>query len=71
MKKLQSVRYSHWTNNKQWGDYDSGSYNNSRVVCVGTIGTSYNKSMVSRFKVDTPAQADNNSFGILVDSSDG
>ena len=37
----------------------------------GTISKSYDKGLVSRFKTDTFAQADINSFDIMVDSCDG
>ena len=36
----------------------------------GTISKSYDKDLVPRFKIDTFAQADINSFYIVVDSSD-
>ena len=48
-------------------DSDKGFYYNSRVVRGGTI---YDKGLVSRFKIDTFAQADINSFCIIVDSGD-
>ena len=37
----------------------------------GAISKSYDKGLVSRFKIDTFAQADINSFCIMVDSGDG
>ena len=36
----------------------------------GTISKSYDKGLVSRFKIDTFAQPDINSFCIMVDSGD-
>ena len=50
---------------------DKGFYCNSRIVRGGTISKSYDKGLVSRFKVDTFAQADINSFCIMVDIGDG
>ena len=39
--------------------------------CVGEISKSCDKGLVSRVKIDTFAQADINSFCIMVDSGDG